>query len=197
VATQAGQAVQETQTAPAAPPGMEGVARTSYVRAGATCLATRGRGPGIPYANDVSEAFRHALQIIDEEGRVVGSLGSHPGTPSSPGRVPSAALAAGVTGTSGKTDASSSALDLVLAEARASDAITLWHLLARVDGLSRDRVFERLAAMAPPPVGVTREGIRAGDRVMLERWWEGARLGPPLRWLATSPTSPPTSRPLR
>jgi hypothetical protein len=64
----------------------------------------------------------------------------------------------------------------VLQNARAQDAVTLWHLLSRVEpGAERDRVFDRLAALVPPPDGVTRDGIRAGRRDMLDRWWE--RLG--------------------
>jgi len=43
------------------------------------------------------------------------------------------------------------ALDVVLAEATVRDAVTLWHLLTRVGGVDRDRVFTRLAALVPPP----------------------------------------------
>jgi len=34
------------------------------------------------------------------------------------------------------------------------------------------RVFNSLAAVMPPPDEVTRQGILAGDRKMLDRWWE-------------------------
>jgi hypothetical protein len=70
------------------------------------------------------------------------------------------------------------ALTHVLDNARAQDAVTLWHLLSRVHpGAERDSVFDRLAALVPPPAGVTREGIRAGRRDMLDRWWERLGLG--------------------
>ena len=62
------------------------------------------------------------------------------------------------------------ALERVLSGARARDTLTLWHLLARVDGDERARVYERLAALAPPPEGVTREGVLRLDREMLDDW---------------------------
>ena len=64
------------------------------------------------------------------------------------------------------------ALDLVLSTARKRDAMTLWHLLTRGTAEERARVYERLAALAPPPDGVTRELILAGNRVALDRWWD-------------------------
>jgi hypothetical protein len=62
------------------------------------------------------------------------------------------------------------ALAVVIAEARPRDTLTLWHLLARVEGVERERVYERLAALAPPPAGVTRERIMLLDPAMLYEW---------------------------
>ena len=62
------------------------------------------------------------------------------------------------------------ALDVVLAEARGRDTLTLWHLLSRVAEPERPRVYERLAAQVPPPDGVTREGVMRLDRAMLDAW---------------------------
>ncbi|HVF51510.1 MAG TPA: FecR domain-containing protein [Pyrinomonadaceae bacterium] len=62
------------------------------------------------------------------------------------------------------------ALDAVLREARPRDTLSLWHLLARVGTDERARVYERLAAHAPPPAGVTRDGALALDAPMLKRW---------------------------
>lgn len=62
------------------------------------------------------------------------------------------------------------ALDAVLAGARARDTLTLWHLLSRVGGDDRARVYERLAALSPPPAGVTREGVVGLDRAALDAW---------------------------
>jgi hypothetical protein len=58
----------------------------------------------------------------------------------------------------------------VLAEARPRDTLTLWHLLSRVEGKDRELVFERMAALAPPPQDVTREGVLRLDDKMLHLW---------------------------
>jgi len=65
----------------------------------------------------------------------------------------------------------------VLASARREDALSLWHLLARLDGADQAAVYDRLAGLVAPPDGVTREGVLAGDRRMLDRWWEALGLG--------------------
>ena len=62
------------------------------------------------------------------------------------------------------------ALNIVLMESRGRDTLTLWHLLSRVEGADRILVYERLAALAPPPDGVTREGILQLDSQMLTLW---------------------------
>ncbi len=64
------------------------------------------------------------------------------------------------------------AYDLVLSQARRRDALTLWHLLTRGSLEERGRVFDRLAALAPPPPGVAREQILRGDRGELAWWWD-------------------------
>jgi hypothetical protein len=61
-------------------------------------------------------------------------------------------------------------LDSLLASARPRDTLTLWHLLSRVGGDERTRVYARLAALTPPPEGVTREGVLRLDRAMLGAW---------------------------
>jgi len=73
-----------------------------------------------------------------------------------------------------------SPLQVVLAESHPHDTLTLWHLLARVEGNDRARVYERLVAFVPPPDGVTREGVLQLDEQMLQLWkgklvttWEG------------------------
>ncbi len=53
---------------------------------------------------------------------------------------------------------------------RQQAAITLWHLLQRVDDSMRRSVYQRLAAISAPPNKVTMEGILALERPMLERW---------------------------
>jgi len=66
--------------------------------------------------------------------------------------------------------ARSTSLTLLLLEARARDSLTLWHLLSRVDGSDRARVYEKLAALVPPPPGVTREGVLQLEKKMLDDW---------------------------
>jgi hypothetical protein len=69
------------------------------------------------------------------------------------------------------TEVRASALQVVLAQARKRDAITLWHLLSRVQAADRELVYARLAEMVPAPAGVTREGALRLDRAMLDLWW--------------------------
>jgi len=59
----------------------------------------------------------------------------------------------------------------VLTLARAQDAISLWHLLQRVDVSLRGTVYDRLAALVPPPPGVTRRAAIALESGALEGYW--------------------------
>jgi len=62
-------------------------------------------------------------------------------------------------------------LAIVLAQSRKRDALTLWHLLSRVDEPQRAIVYNDLAKFIPPPSGVTQTGILRLDQPMLDRWW--------------------------
>jgi len=62
-------------------------------------------------------------------------------------------------------------LAIVLARSREHDALTLWHLLTRVDEEERVLVYDRLRQLAHPPAGVTRKGILRLDQPMLDLWW--------------------------
>jgi hypothetical protein len=59
----------------------------------------------------------------------------------------------------------------VLAQSRKRDALTLWHLLARIDEGQRMLVYDRLRQLAPPPARVSKEGILRLDQPMLDLWW--------------------------
>ena len=83
---------------------------------------------------------------------------------------------------SGTAATRSAAVDRILAEARKKDTVTLWHLLTRVDPVDRGRVFDRLAEFAPAPAGVTREGVLAGQKLMLDDWWDTLGLGAANWW---------------
>jgi hypothetical protein len=123
--------------------------RESFIPAGFAAVTRPGIGPGTPYSERTSEAYRQALSLVDFD----------------PGDA-----------------AAGSALTLVLDQSEDRDEVTLWHLLTRVAGADRDRVFDRLASFVPPPTGVTREGIRAGDRRMLDAWWDALGLGTTSLW---------------
>lgn len=62
------------------------------------------------------------------------------------------------------------ALSEILNLAEFYDIITLWHLLSRVPVSDRPAVYDKLAKFVEPPAGVTRDGVVAGDRTMLDRW---------------------------
>lgn len=74
-------------------------------------------------------------------------------------------------------DGGETAVRAALAAARPADAISLLNLLPRVTGALRAAVYDRLAALAPPPTRVTRDGILQLDQTMLNRWWD--RVAPP------------------
>ena len=77
-----------------------------------------------------------------------------------------------------------SELSVVLSQARKRDALTLWHLLSRVNETERVRVYDRLAQLVPPPPQVTRAGVLRLDRRMLDLWWNELRLGNMAVWRA-------------
>jgi hypothetical protein len=122
----------------------------SFIPAGAVCATRPKTGPGTPYLEDATPAFREALSRFDFEAT----------TPAERGAL----------------------LSTLLADARKNDALTLWHLLSRVDDPDRPRVFDRLASLAPPPAGVTREGILGLDRQMLDAWWNSLGFGDVIVW---------------
>lgn len=82
------------------------------------------------------------------------------------------------------------ALDAVLARARPRDALTLWHLLPKTGGAAQARVYDRLADLAPPPAGVTRQGVLNGDRRMLDLWWDVLGFGDSSWWRIWKGPSP-------
>ncbi len=64
------------------------------------------------------------------------------------------------------------ALDTVLAEARVRDTLTLWHLLSRVEGAERQRVYNRMVELVPLPKGVTPDRALQLDPETLKLWRE-------------------------
>ena len=64
------------------------------------------------------------------------------------------------------------ALDTILAASRVRDTLTLWHLLARVDGNDRLRVYNRMISLAPLPNGLVPAKVLQLDPQTLQRWRE-------------------------
>ena len=64
------------------------------------------------------------------------------------------------------------ALRVVLARARPRDAMTLWHLIARVSPANRAPVVDALAARVPIPAGVARDAVLDLDKAALDQWWD-------------------------
>lgn len=77
-------------------------------------------------------------------------------------------------------------LEIVLANARVRDTLTLWHLLARVQAGDRELVYDRMASLVSPPDGVTRAGVLALNQQMLDSWKERLES----RWDETSAPAP-------
>ncbi|MBI2401344.1 MAG: FecR domain-containing protein [Gemmatimonadetes bacterium] len=115
----------------------------SVVPAGLVAEVAVGERPGTPYPPELADDARTALRRLD----------------------------AGA-GSGADLDALLAALhqpsDFITL--RRQSGVTLWHLLPRVPPELRARVYQRLAELSAPPAGVTREGILALWRPMLERW---------------------------
>jgi len=128
-------------------------------------------------------AFEHGSResFIPAGARCRTRVGAGPGTPYFAG-VPPAFAANLMLVDFGEPARRKVALDDVLAQATRRDAITLWHLLRRVEPGDRSRVFDRLSAFAAPPASVTRAGVVAGDRRMLDAWWDELGLGTTSWW---------------
>jgi hypothetical protein len=124
--------------------------RDSFIPAGAMCSTRPELGPGIPYFEDATPAFREAIVQFDS--------------------------------TSADSPSRSAALATLLAEARAHDALSLWHLLSRTTGPERTQVYTRFAALVPPPKGVTRSGVLNLDQSVLDLWWNSLGLGEISTW---------------
>lgn len=69
------------------------------------------------------------------------------------------------------------ALRFVLARSDAGHAVTLWHLITRVDAPDRPAVVDALADQLPMPPGVTRDAVLRLDRAALDAWWDELGLG--------------------
>jgi hypothetical protein len=69
-----------------------------------------------------------------------------------------------------------SGLGYVLEHARRRDAMTLWHLIARVSPADRGAVIDALDGRVPMPSGVTRDAVMRLDKAALDQWWDALGL---------------------
>lgn len=76
----------------------------------------------------------------------------------------------------------SAALQFVLEHARPRDAMTLWHLIARVAPADRAAVVDALALRVPMPMTVTRDAVLRLDRAALDQWWDALGIGETTWW---------------
>ena len=65
-------------------------------------------------------------------------------------------------------NADQSAIAVIIEKARTRDAISLWHLLRRVQPDDRGRAYDRLAQFVTMPASVTREGGPAGPPKLMK-----------------------------
>ncbi len=70
----------------------------------------------------------------------------------------------------GHEKAVDSGIEEILQEARVRDTLSLWHLLSRVEGHDRERVYDRMVALTPLPAGLSRELALKLDSETLTRW---------------------------
>jgi hypothetical protein len=159
-----------------APPGLFFVDTPSAVAVDLGCaysLDVQPDGSGLLRVEHGWVGFRHQGResFIPQGAMCATRRGRGPGTPYYSDAPPElvAALVALDFGTAG---ARPHALSAALSVARPRDALSLWHLLTRTAPGDRGRVFDRLAQLAPPPAGVTRGGVLAGNRAMLDAWWD-------------------------
>jgi hypothetical protein len=170
-----------------APPGQFVVDTPSAIAVDLGCrytLEVKEDGSGVLRVEAGWVGFEHAgVRSLVPAGAVGDTRpGKGPGTPHFEDASAAFSDALDVLDFGGDPDARRRALGTVIADARARDAISLWHLLSRVDGDERARVHDRLSALVPPPATVSREGILRGDRAMLDTWWDELGFGSSASW---------------
>ena len=117
-----------------------------------------------------------ALQLKDRESIVPAEAACEtrpevgPGTPYFEDAFPAFRAALATVDFEKDPVARSNALNSLLSHVRGRDTLTLWHLLTRVEGRDRERVYDTMATLVAPPAGVTREGVLQLNREMLDRW---------------------------
>ena len=73
-------------------------------------------------------------------------------------------------------------LRFVLEHARTRDAMTLWHLIARVAPADRAPVVDALTARVPMPASVSRDAVMHLEKNALDQWWDTLGLDEATWW---------------
>ena len=170
-----------------APPGQFVVDTPSAIAIDFGCrytLEVRGDGSGVLRVEAGWVGFEHAGgRSLVPAGAVSDTRpGRIPGTPHFEDASSAFSAALDVIDFGGTAEARRAAVDTVLTASRPRDAISLWHLLSRIDGEGRARIYDRLESLVPPPAGVSRQGILGGDHAMLDAWWDELGLGSSDTW---------------
>jgi hypothetical protein len=172
-----------------APPGQFVVDTPSAVAVDLGCrytLEVKDDGSGVLRVEAGWVGFEHAgVRSLVPAGAVSDTRpGRAPGTPHFEDASPAFSDALDIVDFGGASDARRAATATIVSEARPRDAMSLWHLLSRLDGDARANVHDRLASLVPPPAGVSRDGILRGDRAMLDAWWNELGFGSSDFWRA-------------
>jgi hypothetical protein len=170
-----------------APPGQFVVDTPSAIAVDLGCrytLEVKEDGSGVLRVEAGWVGFEHAGgRSLVPAGAVSDTRrGKLPGTPHFEDASAAFSEALDVIDFGGTADARRAAIETLTAEARPRDAISLWHLLSRVEGDARAHIHDRLASLVPPPAGVSRDGVLRGDRTMLDAWWDELGLGSSETW---------------
>jgi hypothetical protein len=120
----------------------------------------------VAFAHDDREAFIPAGARCAMRPRV------GPGTPYFPGSAEAFQQALATFDFGPGNGSRATAVDRLVALAGPRDAVSLWHVLQRVPPADRGPVVDALTRLVPAPVSATREGLIAGNRAMLDAWWD-------------------------
>jgi len=126
---------------------VKGIYNESLVPPNFYCEIRKNEDVGIPFSQSASGNLISALRIFSFEKMPAGQAGEN-----------------------------QVVLDLILKEAQITDAISLWHLLKRVDYDTRSKIFNVLYGLVPPSKIVTQEGILKLNSSMLQSWLEEIEL---------------------
>ena len=132
------------------------------------------RGSGVIQVENGWVAFQYdgRESFIPEGAICMTRPGRGPGTPSYSDAAEGVAEALTILDFAPTEDVRrAAALDTVLGSARPKDGLTLWHLLSRGSAKERSLVYDRMAALVPPPQGVTKDRVLRGDQRALDEWW--------------------------